>query len=158
MFRSEAAEKLPAETGGDFSHIRGVVVSSGEKARARWVRPVQRVDKPWGHEEVFALCEGKFCGKTLHVKAGHALSLQYHRQKEETIAVQSGFARLEVGRADEALETFELRAGDCVHLEPGVRHRVTALTDLVVLEASTTELTDVVRLADRYGRQQTELV
>ncbi len=122
-------------------------------ARQKWVRPVTLVDKPWGHEEIFALAEGKFCGKTLHVKAGHALSLQYHECKEETISVQSGRALLEVGRSEAALDSFELRAGDCVHLEPGVRHRVTALTDLLLLEASTTELNDVVRIEDRYGRQ-----
>ncbi len=120
-----------------------------------WVTPVRRVDKPWGHEEVFALVDGKFCGKAIHVTAGHALSLQYHERKEETIAIQSGMARLEVGDHEDKLETLDLVPGDSVHLEPGVRHRITALTDIVMLEASTTELDDVVRLEDRYGRQGT---
>lgn len=124
-------------------------------SRDDWVTPVRRVDKPWGHEEIFALVDGKFCGKAIHVTAGHALSLQYHERKEETIAIQSGMARLEVGRHEDELETIDLRTGEAVHLEPGVRHRITALTDIIMLEASTTELGDVVRLDDRYGRQGT---
>ncbi|CAN5863285.1 hypothetical protein BH24ACT3_BH24ACT3_17400 [soil metagenome] len=116
---------------------------------------VRRVDKPWGHEEVFAFVEGRFCGKAIYVEAGHALSLQYHEEKEETIAVQQGTARLEIGLHEEALETIEIGPGDSVHLAPGTRHRITAVTDVVLLEASTTELTDVVRLEDQYGREGT---
>jgi len=116
---------------------------------------VRVVDKPWGHEEIFALVEGKFCGKVLHVRAGHSLSLQYHRVKEELISVQHGMARLEVGEDPAALEVVVLGPGDGVHLPPGRVHRVTAVTDLVLLEASTTELDDVVRLEDRYGREGT---
>ena len=123
--------------------------------RARWVEPVRRVDKPWGHEEVFALVEDRYCGKALHVTAGHALSLQYHERKDEVIAVQSGRALLEVGESEHAMESFEVGPGERVHLPPGVRHRVTAVTDVVLLEASTTELDDVVRLEDRYGREGT---
>ncbi len=122
-------------------------------AKSDWVRPVRWVDKPWGHEEHFALVTGKFCGKTLHVLAGHALSLQYHRHKEEVIAVQSGRVRLEVGTRDGNLDSFELLPGESVYLRPGVRHRISAVEDSVVLEASTTELDDVVRLENRYGRE-----
>ena len=124
-------------------------------AKADWVSAVRRVDKPWGHEEVFALVDGKFCGKAIHVSEGHALSLQYHEQKEETISVQSGRLQVEVGLHEDALETFELAPGESIHLRPGVRHRVTALVDTVMLEASTTQLDDVVRLEDRYGREGT---
>jgi mannose-6-phosphate isomerase-like protein (cupin superfamily) len=124
-------------------------------SKSDWVSPVRRVDKPWGHEELFALVDGKFAGKAIHVTAGHALSLQYHERKEETISVQSGRLRVEVGMDEAALEEFELEPGESVHLRPGVRHRVTALVDTVMLEASTTELDDVVRLEDRYGRQGT---
>jgi mannose-6-phosphate isomerase len=124
-------------------------------SKADWVSDVRRVDKPWGHEEIFALVDGKFCGKAIHVTQGHALSLQYHERKEETISVQSGRLRVEVGRDEAALEEFELEPGESIHLRPGVRHRVTALVDTVMLEASTTELDDVVRLEDRYGRQGT---
>ena len=124
-------------------------------SRERWVRPVRRVDKPWGHEEIFALEPGKYCGKAIHVDSGHSLSLQYHEQKEETIAIQSGRARLEIGEHESQMETIEVGPGDSVHLPPGVRHRLTALEDVVFLEASTTQLDDVVRLEDRYGRQGT---
>jgi mannose-6-phosphate isomerase-like protein (cupin superfamily) len=113
------------------------------------------VPKPWGHEEIFALVPGKFCGKTLHVNAGEALSLQYHAVKDEVIAVQSGSIVLEIGLDDTDLQATLMEAGETVHVPPGVRHRVTAIEDAVLLEASTTELTDVVRLEDRYGRRGT---
>jgi mannose-6-phosphate isomerase-like protein (cupin superfamily) len=124
-------------------------------SKADWVSVVRRVEKPWGHEEIFALVDGKFCGKAIHVRDGHALSLQYHEQKEETICVQSGRLRVDIGLHEESLESFELEVGESIHLRPGVRHRVTAIGDTVMLEASTTQLTDVVRLEDRYGRQGT---
>lgn len=124
-------------------------------SKSDWVSAVRRVEKPWGHEELFALVDGKFAGKAIHVTAGHALSLQYHERKEEMISVQSGRLRVEVGMDEAALEEFELEPGESIHLRPGVRHRVTALVDTVMLEASTTELDDVVRLEDRYGREGT---
>ena len=124
-------------------------------SKSDWVSAVRRVDKPWGHEEVFALVEGKFCGKAIHVTQGQSLSLQYHERKEETISVQSGRLSVEVGRHEDDLEQFELGPGESIHLTPFTRHRVTALVDTVMLEASTTELTDVVRLEDRYGREGT---
>ena len=124
-------------------------------AKEDWVSAVTRVDKPWGHEVIFALVDGKFCGKAIHVTDGHSLSLQYHEQKEETISVQSGCLKVEIGLHEDSLETFELHAGESIHLVPFTRHRVTALGDTVMLEASTTQLTDVVRLEDRYGRQGT---
>jgi mannose-6-phosphate isomerase-like protein (cupin superfamily) len=121
-------------------------------AKSSWISDVRRVDKPWGHEEHFALVDGRYCGKALHITGGQALSLQYHERKEETVAVQSGRLLFEVGHPDAPLESFELLPGEAVHLLPGTRHRMTALEDTVVLEASTTELDDVVRLDDRYGR------
>jgi mannose-6-phosphate isomerase-like protein (cupin superfamily) len=120
-----------------------------------WVTTAPRTDKPWGHESLFALVDGKYCGKAIHVTEGHALSLQYHEQKEETICVFSGRLKVEVGEHESSLEEFELEPGESIHLLPGVRHRVTALVDSVMLEASTTELGDVVRLEDRYGREGT---
>jgi len=99
--------------------------------------------------------DGAFCGKAIHVRAGHGLSLQYHEHKEEVLSVQSGLLRCEIGLHEGALEDFELLPGEAVRLRPGVRHRVTALVDSVLLEASTTQLDDVVRLEDRYGREGT---
>jgi mannose-6-phosphate isomerase len=124
-------------------------------SKSDWVRDVTRVEKPWGHEEHFALVDGLYCGKALHITGGQSLSLQYHQQKEETVSVQSGRLRFEVGTADDDLEAFDLLPGESVHIRPGTRHRMTALEDSVVLEASTTQLDDVVRLEDRYGRKGT---
>jgi len=121
-------------------------------AKSDWVRSVRRVEKPCGHEIYFALVNGKYCGKALHVNEGQALSLQYHERKEETISVQSGRLLFEVDDSDDNLESFELLPGESVHIRPGTRHRMVALMDSVVLEASTTGLDDVVRLKDRYGR------
>ena len=124
-------------------------------SKADWVSAVRRVDKPWGHEEIFALVDGKFCGKAIHVTDGHSLSLQYHEEKEEVISVQSGRLRVEIGFHEDDMEAFDLEAGESIHLKPFTRHRVTAVGDTVMLEASTTQLTDVVRLEDRYGREGT---
>ncbi len=126
-------------------------------AKADWVSQVKRVDKPWGHEEIFALVDGKFCGKAIHVTDGHSLSLQYHEEKEETISVQSGKLLVDIGLHEDEMEQFELLAGESIHLLPLTRHRVTAVGDTVMLEASTTQLMDVVRLEDRYGRQGTNV-
>ena len=121
-------------------------------SKSSWVSAVLRVEEPWGHEEHFALVGGRTCGKALHVNRGHALSLQYHEQQEGTVAVRSGRLHFEVGGPDTPMESFELLPGEAVHLRPGTRHRMTAFEDTVILEASTTELDDVVRLEDRYGR------
>ena len=121
-------------------------------SKSDWVQVVKIVDKPWGHEEHFALVDDKYCGKTLHITAGNALSLQYHERKEETVSVQTGRLLFEIGTDESALESFELLPGESIHLRPGTRHRMTAIEDSVVLEASTTQLDDVVRLDDRYGR------
>jgi len=123
--------------------------------KSDWVTPVQRTEKPWGHEELFAHVPGRYAGKAIHVTAGNALSLQYHQAKEETISCLSGRFLVEVGQHETSLEEFELEPGESIHLLPGVRHRVTAVVDSVFLEASTTELDDVVRLEDRYGREGT---
>jgi mannose-6-phosphate isomerase-like protein (cupin superfamily) len=111
----------------------------------------EHIPKPWGHETIWARTD-RYVGKILHVRAGESLSLQYHRRKEETIRVLSGDLRLEIGREGEPLTIVELRPGDGWHIGPGVRHRMVAVADTDVLEVSTPELDDVVRLEDRYGR------
>jgi mannose-6-phosphate isomerase-like protein (cupin superfamily) len=93
-----------------------------------------------------------YVGKILHVNAGEALSLQYHREKDETLYVLSGYVRMEVGPSPDNLEVVELRAGDAMRLRPGTVHRMEALEDSDVLEVSTPHLDDLVRLDDRYGR------
>ncbi len=117
-----------------------------------------RQDKPWGHEIIFAAVEGSYVGKVIHVTAGHAISLQYHRQKEETISVISGAALIEYGPSGDALTSRHFGPGDTIHLPPGAVHRVTAITDLTFAEASTAQpgwREDVVRLEDKYGRTGT---
>ena len=114
-------------------------------------RTTLQVDKPWGHEVIWADTE-LYVGKILHVNAGEALSLQYHREKDETLYVLSGYVRMEAGPSPEDLEVVELRAGDAMRLRPGTVHRMEALEESDVLEASTPHLEDLVRLDDRYGR------
>ena len=114
------------------------------------IRP-ERVPKPWGHEIIWARTD-RYVGKILHVRAGESLSLQYHRRKEETMRVLSGAVTLEVGAERGEPQRLRLGPGEGVHLPPGTRHRVTALEDTDILEVSTPELDDVVRLEDRYGR------
>lgn len=109
------------------------------------------VDKPWGHELIWAKTD-RYVGKILRVRAGEALSLQYHRVKDETIMVLSGRLRFEFFAEGEAPSVRELLPGEPFHVAPGLRHRMTAVDDVEVLEVSTPELDDVVRLEDRYGR------
>ena len=111
----------------------------------------RRVEKPWGHELIWA--EGtRYAGKLLHIAHGGQLSFQYHEVKDETIYLLSGILDLEVGHRDEPRRTLRLEPGDSFHINPGLRHRMTAIETCVVLEVSTPELDDVVRLEDRYGR------
>lgn len=121
----------------------------------RAVRPAEHVDKPWGHEEIFALVEGSYVGKLLFVSAGESLSLQYHHAKDETIALVTGRAEIDLGDSAETLRAVSLSAGDSVHVLPGTLHRLRAIEDSVLVEASTADAgwrEDVVRLEDRYGR------
>ncbi|MFW6201225.1 MAG: cupin domain-containing protein [Gemmatimonadota bacterium] len=111
----------------------------------------RRIEKPWGHELIWASTD-RYVGKVLHVEAGHALSLQYHERKDETIHLLSGEMRFWVGESADALEEITLRAGESFRIRPGTVHRMEAVTDVDILEASTPELGDVVRLEDRYGR------
>ncbi|MEY3011999.1 MAG: hypothetical protein RIT45_734 [Pseudomonadota bacterium] len=109
------------------------------------------VDKPWGHEEIWAET-ARYAGKFLVIKAGEELSRQYHERKEETIYVLEGVLRLEVGR-DDAIEIRRLQVGESFHVTPGTVHRFAADdVDVRLVEVSTPELDDVVRLEDRYAR------
>lgn len=133
-------------------------LGSSAPAPAADVYQAPRQDKPWGHEVIFAGLDGKYAGKIIHVTAGHALSLQYHREKEETISVLSGAALIEHGPTAEDLSSQHFGPGDTIHLPPGAVHRITAITDLTFAEASTAApgwREDVVRLEDKYGRTGT---
>jgi len=116
--------------------------------------PVRFVDKPWGREEIFAHTDA-YVGKILFIRAGEALSLQYHQHKEETLRVLDGEVEIFSGRDPAKLENQVLESGSVIHISPGVLHRMVALTDCRLLEVSTNHLDDVVRLEDRYGREGT---
>jgi len=121
----------------------------------RWAFEPRRVEKPWGWELIWAVADD-YVGKVLFVKAGESLSLQFHREKDESWYVQSGRAQLELGDAGQAILNSEVIAtGACFRYRPGTVHRVTALEDTTILEVSTPHLDDVVRLEDRYGRKGT---
>jgi mannose-6-phosphate isomerase len=120
-----------------------------------WAFAVRKVEKPWGHELIWALTD-VYCGKLLFVRAGHSLSLQFHRRKDESWLVQSGRVRLELGRTGQGVLREEIVGpGAAFHYVPGTVHRVTAVEDTTILEVSTPELDDVVRLEDAYGREGT---
>jgi quercetin dioxygenase-like cupin family protein len=111
---------------------------------------VTRVDKPWGYELHWAKTD-RYVGKLIHVNKGHALSLQYHNLKDETIFLWSGRLLFEI-EVDGKLVARELGQGESVHVTPKTVHRMTAIEDADVFEVSTPELSDVVRIEDRYGR------
>ncbi|HEX6664167.1 MAG TPA: cupin domain-containing protein [Gaiellaceae bacterium] len=120
-----------------------------------WAVEPRKVEKPWGHELIWAESD-EYVGKVLFVKAGESLSLQFHREKDESWLVHDGRAKLELGSAGDALLNEEVvGAGACFRFRPGTVHRVTALEDTTILEVSTSQLDDVVRLEDRYGREGT---
>jgi len=110
-----------------------------------------RVDKPWGYELVWARTD-RYVGKILHLRKGEALSLQYHRVKDETIRVLAGRLRLVTVVEGGEPQRRVLEPGNGAHIPAGLRHRMEAIEDCDVLEVSTPELDDVVRLEDRYGR------
>ena len=114
---------------------------------------VRVVQKPWGHETIWAHTD-QYVGKVLHIRAGHALSVQYHNQKDETVHLLRGTM---IYRVQEGAQLVErpLKAGESFRNTPGTVHQMEAVTDCDVLEASTPHLDDVVRLSDRYGREGT---
>ena len=113
-----------------------------------------RVDKPWGYELRWATTD-RYVGKVIHVEAGHALSLQYHNVKDETILLWSGRLTFEIEENGKRVSR-EMSPGDHVHITPGTVHRMTAIEDSDIFEVSTPELEDVVRLEDRYGRAKSD--
>lgn len=111
----------------------------------------RRIDKPWGYELIWAETDD-YVGKVLHVSAGEALSLQYHEIKDETLHLLSGRMKFWTAPVGEELEEVTLEEGESFRVRPRTVHRMEAVTDCDILEASTPHLDDVVRLEDRYGR------
>ena len=112
---------------------------------------IRRVDKPWGYELIFAHTD-RYVGKILHVDAGHALSLQYHERKDETLFLKEGEVELQVEENGEMV-SITLRGGDSYRISPFTKHRMVAgASGCDIIEVSSPELDDVIRLEDRYGR------
>ena len=124
------------------------------EARDRYGSSPRRVEKPWGWELIWAETD-QYVGKLLFVRGGESLSLQYHELKDESWLVREGRARLELGERGGELETLEVGPGDAFRCRPGTVHRLSAIEDTLVIEVSTPQLDDVVRLEDRYGREGT---
>jgi mannose-6-phosphate isomerase-like protein (cupin superfamily) len=125
------------------------VITQGEDQVA--VAVETRVDKPWGYELRWAITD-RYLGKVLHINSGEALSLQYHNRKDESILVISGAMDLDLDDEQGVLRRHRMLPGDSRRIQPGCRHRMTAVEDCDVFEVSTPDLDDVVRLEDRYGR------
>ena len=111
---------------------------------------VTKVEKPWGYELHWAKTD-RYVGKLIHVAKGHALSLQYHNLKDETIYLWAGKLLFEI-EVDGRLVSREMLPGEAVHVTPKTVHRMIAIEESDIFEVSTPELHDVVRLEDRYGR------
>jgi mannose-6-phosphate isomerase len=111
-----------------------------------------RIEKPWGYELIWALTD-QYCGKILFVREGESLSLQFHRKKDESWLVHSGRTQLEMGKPGDKTPNSEIVGpGAAFRIPPGTIHRIKALEDTTIIEVSTPQLEDVVRLEDRYGR------
>ena len=115
----------------------------------------RRVEKPWGHEDIWAITD-RYVGKILSIRQGRRLSLQLHRQKDESIYILRGRLRLTLENETGQLEIEELEPGEARRILPGRQHRFEAIEDTDLLEVSTPELDDVVRLADDYGRESSD--
>ena len=125
---------------------------------------IRTVPKPWGHETIWAVTPD-YVGKILHIKAGQALSVQYHNQKDETVYLLSGelVYRVQEGDARQggnalnalAMHDVKLKRGEAFRISPGTVHQMEAITDCDILEVSTNHPDDIVRLRDRYGREGT---
>ena len=114
----------------------------------------KKIDKPWGYEIIWASTP-RYAGKILFIEKGHRLSRQYHQIKDESIVVLEGTLRLEIGpdQYESELQIFSLEQGGCYHIAPGTVHRFCAEEgDVTLIEVSTPELHDVVRLEDDYKR------
>ncbi len=132
-------------TGADVGANRAAAADDG---------PARRVAKPWGHELIWAQTD-RYVGKLIVIEAGRRLSLQLHRRKDESIFVVSGRLRFQLEDGQGVIRTIELGPGGYRHVPTGRRHRFEALERVELIEVSTTELDDVVRLEDDYGREGT---
>jgi mannose-6-phosphate isomerase-like protein (cupin superfamily) len=115
---------------------------------------VTHVPKPWGWEKIWANTD-RYVGKILHINAGHALSVQYHVRKDETVYLLAGQLKYWVRDDSGEMRDMNLTVGEAFRITPGTVHYMEAISDCDILETSTPDLDDVVRLKDRYGREGT---
>jgi len=111
----------------------------------------RKTEKPWGYELLFAHTP-KYVGKVIFVKKGYRLSLQYHQEKDESMYLHQGKALMTIEGSDGQLVESVAEPGYCVRIRPLTKHRLQAIEDTTILEVSTPELEDVVRVEDDYGR------
>ncbi len=111
-------------------------------------KDLEHITKPWGSETIWAKTD-KYVAKILYIKEGHRLSRQYHKEKDETFLLWDGVLTLEIGNPPTEIKMV---SGDTYHCPAGTIHRMIATSDVKVVEVSTTELDDVVRIEDDYGR------
>lgn len=140
--------------GGQLGTPESVVDAARGDTRAVSRAP-RRVEKPWGYELIWAHTDD-YAGKLLHVRAGEALSLQLHEEKDETLFLLEGEVRLQAGSGINTLGPVAWMVGESFRIVPGTLHRMEAVSDCTILEVSTPELDDVVRVRDRYGRAPDE--
>ena len=107
--------------------------------------------KPWGEERLFAKTD-KYAGKILLVRKGHRLSLQYHKIKDETLYLEDGILKLTIEKGKNNLVSRNVIAGESFRVPPKTMHRMEAVENCRLIEVSTPELDDVVRVEDDYGR------
>ena len=142
------SQTKPVVAGARKSHTKPVAQPGSCRVQ------VVKIPKPWGHETIWARSD-RYVGKILHINAGQELSVQYHDRKDETVHLLSGEIIYRVQRDSDLLEDVQLKLGESFRITPGTIHQMVALTDCDVLEVSTPELDDVVRLSDKYGREGT---
>jgi mannose-6-phosphate isomerase-like protein (cupin superfamily) len=132
----------------------GMPRAGGSEEAAPGAFETRRVDKPWGHELIWALTD-RYCGKIIVIETGRRLSLQYHEQKDESILVMSGRLLLHLDDDAGTMTTRELGPGESAHVAVGRRHRYESIERVELVEVSTPELDDVVRVEDDFGREGT---
>jgi mannose-6-phosphate isomerase len=133
--------------------MKGPLSSPNLESLDRFEFQCDRVEKPWGHELIWAKAD-QYAAKVLFIRAGQALSLQFHREKDESWYVLEGRAEIQLGQVGQAvLITEVVGPGSAFHFPPGTVHRIRAIEDTRILEASTPQLDDIVRLEDVYGRE-----
>jgi mannose-6-phosphate isomerase len=145
---------MPGKAGTAFApHPARRYYRHADSIRMSGRATIKRVPKPWGHETIWAHTES-YVGKILHIKAGEALSVQYHNVKDETVYLFSGELIYRIWENDQPRDV-QLKIGEAFRITPGTIHQMEAVTDCDILEVSTPHLDDVVRIKDRYGREGT---